>query len=99
MVAKTVLDKIMLYKREELPRRKRERAEADLRAALLLAPAPRDFEAARRAAGGGGGRPCRAPCSPHLRRVTLRRRCGCRASRSSRSARRHHPRKGCSAMA
>ncbi len=51
MVAKTVLDKIMLYKREELPRRKRERAEADLRAALLLAPPPRDFEAALRMPG------------------------------------------------
>lgn len=51
MVAKTILDKIMLYKREELPRRKRERAEADLRAALLLAPPPRDFAAALRAPG------------------------------------------------
>ncbi len=40
MVAKTVLDKIMLYKREELPRRKREIAESDLLAALLLAPPP-----------------------------------------------------------
>lgn len=51
MVAKTVLDKIMLYKREELPRRKREQAESDLRAALLLAPPPRDLAAALRAPG------------------------------------------------
>jgi indole-3-glycerol phosphate synthase len=51
MVAKTVLDKIMLYKREELPRRKREVAESDLRAALFLAPPPRDFAEALRAPG------------------------------------------------
>lgn len=51
MVAKTVLDKIMLYKREELPRRKREVAESDLRAALYLAPPPRDFVAALRQPG------------------------------------------------
>lgn len=51
MVAKTVLDRIMLYKREELPRRKRERAESDLRAALFLAPPPRDFGAALRKPG------------------------------------------------
>ncbi|MDQ4076354.1 MAG: indole-3-glycerol phosphate synthase TrpC [Chloroflexota bacterium] len=46
MAAKTILDKIMFYKREELPKRKRERPEADLRAALFLAPSPRDFAAA-----------------------------------------------------
>ncbi len=51
MVAKTVLDKIMLYKREELPRRKREVAESDVRAALFLAPPPRDFAAALRQPG------------------------------------------------
>jgi indole-3-glycerol phosphate synthase len=51
VVAKTILDKIMLYKREELPRRKRERPETDLRAALILAPPPRDFAAALRQPG------------------------------------------------
>lgn len=51
MVAKTILDKIMLYKREELPRRKREVAESDLRAALHLASPPRDFAAALRQEG------------------------------------------------
>lgn len=51
MVAKTILDKIMLYKREELPKRKREVAESDLRASLYLAPPPRDFAAALRLEG------------------------------------------------
>ncbi|MGH2541477.1 MAG: indole-3-glycerol phosphate synthase TrpC [Ardenticatenaceae bacterium] len=51
MAAKTILDKIMLHKREELPKRKRERPEADLRAALFLAPPARDFAAALRGPG------------------------------------------------
>ena len=40
MAVKTVLDKIMLYKREELPRRKRDVKESDLRAALHHALRP-----------------------------------------------------------
>jgi indole-3-glycerol phosphate synthase len=51
MAAKTILDKIMLYKREELPKRKREFTEATLRAALFIAPPPRDFAAALRQPG------------------------------------------------
>lgn len=51
MTAKTILDKIMLYKREELPRRKRDILESDLRAALYIAPPPRDFAAALRGEG------------------------------------------------
>ncbi|MBA3533906.1 MAG: indole-3-glycerol phosphate synthase TrpC [Ardenticatenales bacterium] len=51
MVAKTILDRIMLYKREELPKRKRYVPESDLRAALFLASPTRDFAAALRAPG------------------------------------------------
>lgn len=51
MAAKTILDKIMLYKREELPKIKRHRPESDLRAQLLFAPAPRDLIKALRLPG------------------------------------------------
>jgi len=51
MAAKTILDKIMLYKREELPKIKRKQPESDLRARLLLAPAPRDLIKALRKPG------------------------------------------------
>lgn len=51
MAAKTILDKIMLYKREELPKRKRKRPESQLRAALLLVPPARDLAAALRKPG------------------------------------------------
>ena len=51
MAVNTILDKIMLWKREELPKQKRKVPESDLRAQLFLAPAPRDFAAAMRAPG------------------------------------------------
>ncbi len=51
MASKTILDKIMLHKREELPKRKRDIAESDLRAALYIAPPVVDFAAALRGPG------------------------------------------------
>ncbi|MGB0389462.1 MAG: indole-3-glycerol phosphate synthase TrpC [Ardenticatenaceae bacterium] len=51
MATKTILEKIMRYKREELPRRKRKRPERELQAGLLLAPPPRDLAAALRKPG------------------------------------------------
>ena len=51
MASKTILDKIMLHKREELPKRKREIAESDLRAGMYIAPPVVDFAAALRAPG------------------------------------------------
>ncbi len=51
MAAKTILDKIMLYKREELPKIKRKKSETDLRAQLLFAPTPRDLIKALRQPG------------------------------------------------
>ena len=51
MAAKTILDKIMLYKRQELPKIKRQEPESDLRAQLLFAPRPRDLIKALRKPG------------------------------------------------
>ena len=51
MATTTILDEIMRWKREELPKRKRALPEAELRVRLFLAPPTRDFAAAMRAPG------------------------------------------------